>query len=111
MLATRGCGASHNSGQSVSSGILALLDDAGGSVVEDSLPVCTQYGHVCETESTEAKASDKEEHPGTLKESRLKDEEAEQVRRGRGSCRLSLETSGLPTVTGFLSCTSSSMLE
>ena len=59
----------------------------------------------------EVKASAKEEHSGTLEESRLKDEEAEQARGGRGSWRLSLETSGFPTVTGCLSTTSSSMLE
>lgn len=60
-------------------------------------------------EPTEVKASAKEEHSAALKESQLKNEDAEQG--GRGSCRLSLETSGLPTVTCCLSCTSSSMLE
>lgn len=59
----------------------------------------------------EDKSSPKEEHPGKLKESRLKDEEAALTRAARGSWRLSLETSGLPTVTCCLSCTSSSMLE
>ena len=76
-------------------------------MVKDSLPVCARYVHELEAEPTEAK----EEPSGTLKESRLRDEEVEQARGARGSCRLSLETSGLPTVTGFLSCTSSSMLE
>lgn len=64
-----------------------------------------------EAEPTEAKASVEDEQSGTLKESKLKDEDVEQARGARGSCRLSLETSGLPTVTGFLSSTSSSMLE
>lgn len=110
LLATRGCGASKHL-LSVSSGTLALLNEVVDWFLEDIWPDCAWYDHALEAEPKEAQ----EELSGTLKESRPKEdeeeEEADWAGGGRGSCRLSLETNGLPTVTGCLSWTSSSMLE
>lgn len=55
LLATRGAGESNNSGLSVSSGTLALLDEVG--VVEDPLPVCASYNSAFEADSTDVKSS------------------------------------------------------
>lgn len=77
MLATRGLGLSSISGLSVSSGTLALLGDVVEPPVKDTLALCARCDHVFEAVPVRDKSSPKEEHPGTLKESRLKDEEAE----------------------------------
>lgn len=60
-------------------------------------------------EPTEMKAPVTEEPSTRSKESWLRNEDEEPE--GRGSCRLSLETSGLPTVTFCLSCISSFIWE
>lgn len=57
-------------------------------------------------EPAKIRSSVEEEHC-TKSKSWQKNEDAEQE--GRGSCRLSLETNGLPMVTVCLSCTSSFM--
>lgn len=96
-----------NSGQSVSSGTLSLLSFAGESALLVSLGNDEALDMDPESAGPSAKA--KEEHSEKPKESRLMF--VEKLRVGRRSCRLSLETRGLPTNTGNRSCISSSMLE
>ena len=75
LLAKRDPGGLNNSGHSDSSGSLVLLDEVGESTLGPALSVCSKYDHVFEAELTEENPSTNEEHPGELKESRLRQEE------------------------------------
>lgn len=95
--ATRDRGASTISGASVSTGV---FDEYGKlASVWCFLSVSALWGQLFDP--AEIRSSVVEEQRTNSRESKQTNEDAEQE--GRGSCRLSLETSGLPTVTVFLS--------